>query len=558
MARHNVAAVRRESRLKVAIVSASALGMLVGIFLVARLVFGLIEDLGSDTLGGNLHLSDLVFSRLLGFFAAVLLGLLVFSNALIAYAAFFRSREMPPLLLAPLTVTEIFYGRFVECVVFSSWASAFLGAPALMAYGLAVEASWGFYFGAVAFFIPFVVIPAAVGAILCFLAVRVVLYLHRRASILLAALLVLSGAIGGILRGRWLESNLQEPEEWRRWLEVLEAARHPYLPSFWLAEGTLATATGRWTDALFYLLLLIANALFLAWLASLVAERHFFAAWSMLVSDDQAPPRVASQSAGGGSRASLERLLSLLPQPRQALWIKDLRLFWRDPAQWSQFLIFFGVMALYVLNAGGQKTLAGLGEKWLSLGVVLNVAACLLILASLTSRFVYPLVSLEGKRFWILGLAPLGIRFLVWQKFWLSLVTCGFFTLGLTLLTVWRLGLEPATAGLVLLAVGAATSALCGLAVGLGSLYANFREDNPARVVSGMGGTLNFLLSALFIVWATAILAGALVGQKLAAEMPDQLLWLHRLPALLLLSSAFFTTWLPMRMGIRHLERTDF
>ena len=30
--------------------------------------------------------------------------------------------------------------------------------------------------------------------------------------------------------------------------------------------------------------------------------------------------------------------------------LKALKPFWRDPAQWSQFLIFFGIMALYLAN----------------------------------------------------------------------------------------------------------------------------------------------------------------------------------------------------------------
>ena len=44
-----------------------------------------------------------------------------------------------------------------------------------------------------------------------------------------------------------------------------------------------------------------------------------------------------------------------------------------------------------------------------------------------------------------------------------------------------------------------ASFARAGLAGGVGSLYPNFEEDNPARMVSGMGGTLNFLLSVGYI-----------------------------------------------------------
>src|SRR5260221_422341 len=50
--------------------------------------------------------------------------------------------------------------------------------------------------------------------------------------------------------------------------------------------------------------------------------------------------------------------------------------------------------------------------------------------------------------------------------------------------------------------------ALCGIAVGVGALFPNFssgstanrRDDNPARIVSGFGGTFCFILSLLYIV----------------------------------------------------------
>jgi len=50
--------------------------------------------------------------------------------------------------------------------------------------------------------------------------------------------------------------------------------------------------------------------------------------------------------------------------------------------------------------------------------------------------------------------------------------------------------------------------ALCGIAVGIGALFPNFtsgstanrRDDNPARIVSGFGGTFCFILSLVYII----------------------------------------------------------
>ncbi len=108
--------------------------------------------------------------RLLSFFAFAVFVLLIFSNAVISYATLFRSREMPVLVLAPGgRPPNCSSAASLECVTFSSWASAFLGTPILLAYGLASRAPPFFYLASVLFYLPFVVIPAALGSLITLL-----------------------------------------------------------------------------------------------------------------------------------------------------------------------------------------------------------------------------------------------------------------------------------------------------------------------------------------------------------------------------------------------------
>jgi len=50
------------------------------------------------------------------------------------------------------------------------------------------------------------------------------------------------------------------------------------------------------------------------------------------------------------------------------------------------------------------------------------------------------------------------------------------------------------------LAIAIPAAALCGLAVGLGALFPNLKEDNPSKIVSGFGGTLCLVISFGYIV----------------------------------------------------------
>jgi len=552
IARHTLASVRHESKLKVVVVSSFAAALWLGIFFGARWGFGLFETFGAELLGeGRLSLGDLVTARLLAIFALALWVMLIFSNVLIAYSTLYRSREVPYLVQSPISTSSFFLGRFAECVSFSSWASAYLGSALLLAYGLETEAPWGYYAALPAFYLPFVILPAAMGAILAILGVRLLVRLERRH--VMVAGIVLGGVVFGTFRERLRMPDLSDAGSLQALVEILGRAQSPFLPSSWLAQGVLAAATGEIGEALFQLLLLGANALLATWVAVEVANGFFYRGWADLAGAAEGRPR-------GGVRgiwAWLDRLLAPLPAPLRVLVSKDVKLFWRDPAQWSQFVLFFGVMGLYVANLSGAREAAAqpIWRGWVGL---LNTGAAMLILATLTTRFVYPLVSLEGQRLWILGLAPISLRGVVWQKFWLSAATTAVFSVGLALFSARALGLGAAEFWISVVAVAAATLALSGLSVGLGSLYPNFDEDNPARIVSGLGGTLNFVLSLVYVIAVVAAEAVIFHWPRLEPHLPaGSFAWAVSAVLGWIVLLTLLAWLLPMALGLRHLERIE-
>jgi len=78
-------------------------------------------------------------------------------------------------------------------------------------------------------------------------------------------------------------------------------------------------------------------------------------------------------------------------------------------------------------------------------------------------------------------------------------------------------------------------------------LYPNFKDANPAKIVSGFGGTLCLVLSSLYILASVALLifgAGGLHGRASWA--------LESTTAFVLLS--FLIGWLPLRYGLQRLK----
>jgi ABC-2 type transport system permease protein len=180
----------------------------------------------------------------------------------------------------------------------------------------------------------------------------------------------------------------------------------------------------------------------------------------------------------------------------------------------------------------------------------LNLGACSLNLATLTTRFVYPQFSLEGKRLWIVGMAPLGMAQVVKTKFWLAAGTSLMVTLGLISLSCYMLDMTWERTIYFGVAVTVMTFTLTGLAVGLGVLYPNFKEENPSKIVSGFGGTFCLVLSFLYILGSVILLAFATPWS--GTSFPAQSQVLACLGGFALLSVGL--GWIPLHMGLRRVR----
>src|SRR6185503_4988668 len=154
----------------------------------------------------------------------------------------------------------------------------------------------------------------------------------------------------------------------------------------------------------------------------------------------------------------------------RALVVKDFRMFWRDTAQWAQSLMLFGLLAVYIFNLRHFSQQLS-NPFWTHLVSYLNLGACALNLATLTTRFVYPQFSLEGRRLWIIGMAPLGLRRVVKVKYWLASIASLVVTLTLITLSCHLLKMTLDQIAFFAAIITVMTFSLTGLAVGLGVLY---------------------------------------------------------------------------------------
>ncbi len=481
---------RRDSVAKVAVI-ACGLVLVVAIgYLVALHSFRFIEAI--PPIGVQLN------SRLLGLLFLVLFTMVALSNAIVSYTSLFIAGETRFFFENPLPPVLIFATKVLESIVFSGWATLVLCYPILAAFGVVRNAPASYYVESAAILLLFIlfcgVAGAGVSTILLSLVRR---WTPRRITVVASGLTLLIG--WGFLRSFDFGSLNGEENilALSRFTMSLSALQSSFFPSTWATSGILAAVTGEHREVLFNAGLLIANTAIFAPLLSWYADSIYSRRWM-----------VTSEGAAGTGRADgrrVERRASFEdPDPIGSLVRKDLLTFARDPAQLSQFVLFLLLTVVYVLSLV-QIPSTLFSAKWRIILYFSNIAAISLILSSFTSRFLFPLISLEGKAFWIVGLAPVPRALLVDQK-----VRFG------RLLIVGLGGVAGVCSCLCLgyhfeqtisavFTITLAAWILTALAVGFGAAFPNMNEDNPARIAVGFGGTLNFFASAIAVIILIAI-----------------------------------------------------
>ena len=108
----------------------------------------------------------------------------------------------------------------------------------------------------------------------------------------------------------------------------------------------------------------------------------------------------------------------LAPQS-EALLKKEYFQFLREPSQWVHLLVMLVLTAVYVVAVGNLNLRLRVPEVQLLTYLVLFAFGGFLT-SSVALRFVFPMVSLEGKSFWLLLSAPIDRKKVYGIKFILS------------------------------------------------------------------------------------------------------------------------------------------
>ncbi len=434
-----------------------------------------------------------------------LFAMLVVSNLITGIATIYRSEEIPFLFARPVSHRRVFLSRFMDNLTYSSWSLAVMGVPLIIAWGWVMDIPVFMTTILIIFGLgPLILISAEIGVTILIMLV----FLIRLTSARLVTIMMTLILVGSIIfvinerrQGLIVEGKIRTSAAEQYISTLSQESKSPLTPPSWLATAMRETRKGNNSRILFLLTLLtLTSIVWLRWLVVL-SSRVYYPSWAAF--EDFTGRKSHYQSQKSAYRFTRK----ILPNPLNAMLLKDVLMFVRNPSQWGQFLILVAFLMVYLLNLIYVSSRFNFDNPhWKILVLFLNFAFTGFILATLAVRFVFPLISLEGHGFWVVRGAPVSVNMLFWEKFFLAFVIF----MGLCEIIVWITNqvLNVTQAMMILTTVGTFLMgvALTGLGIGMGALFPDFKEESPMRIASTPGGVLTVVISLLYVAIMVAIL----------------------------------------------------
>ena len=458
-------------------------------------------------------------------------------------------------MAAPLNWFRLYLSKLTETAIHASWMVILIALPVLAAYGVVFHGGPMFIFVAVAALLPFLVLPAVLGAAAMLVLVNV--FPARRTRDMLGVI-ALAAAGGLILLVRVIRPELLFQPGGLGQITSSLAALHvpagPFMPTRW-ASDMLMNWLQHVADPLPVVLLYTTAAAFVI-MGGWLHGRLFRSGYSMA---REGAERFGANTVG---RRVAAALLAPLPTARREFLLKDLRLFFRDPTQWGQLILVVLLVAVYVLNIRALPIFShGRAPLFLvTLIVFLNLGLSGFVLAAIAARFVFPAISLEGRQMWLLRSAPIDPRALFRSKYWMTALPLA--VLGATITTVTDLMLH-ASAFMLLVSVGTIvlfTLAATALALTFGTFYPQFTSENAAQIPTSFGGVA-FMMSAVSLLGLIITIEAVPVAGYLRARQFGETFGISPgvvLALAIVIALCAATTVVSLRLGMRRMQEIEF
>ena len=497
------------------------------------------------------RVGDELIVQLVNLVFITLFMMVLFSGLIVSLSVYYLSRDLELLHSLPIPIRSLVTARYFQCMANSSWMVLLFSLPMFAAYGSHFEVSWDYYLYLIFNLVPFIAIPCLL-AVLAIMVLMKVYPTHKTHQVM--TFLGIFFLVGVVVYLRFLSQDKffgqdVSDEQIMAFVASLKAPDYPFLPSNWITRGLSGWVEGKREMPFMQTSLLwgVAGGLFVLHLW--VASRIYFQGWCLV--------QVGRGTPLEGRRTKRKTFFQNLPlsAPGRALLNKDLKIFARDPEQWSQLFILFALVCVYIFNIMHLPLENKVLREVVS---VLNVGLVGFVMAALISRFVFTSPSVEGKSFWSIYTRPVTMQKFLAGKFWMFFPPLLFIAELLVVVSNQLLEVDAFVMRVSVIGVFLLTLGLTSLGLGLGTLYPEFDHENISEISSSTGGVLFMILALSYI--GVVLMLGA---RPLYVHFNEKFLFksIGGLEVPICYTLILILTWaiahIPLRLGIRSLNARD-
>ena len=446
---------------------------------------------------GQFLMHEFISIILFMFFMAVHIG-----NIVVSYSTLFKSSEVQFLFTKPIKPSIIFSIKFLDNFFYSS--------TTLILILLSVFAGYAVYFNlslstfAVILFLnilPFLISAGALGVIILLIIMKLAVKIGLRKIFLSLSAIYLTFLIGFFQVTSPVELVNEVfkyyPDINRYFMELIPPYIK-YLPNHWLSDSLFWIVNNNIEQALKPMLMQMSLAIILILIALFLGKRWYYSVWLTSFR------KIQLKKKPNKKYINLFEQKSFFRDQIESLLKKDWLTFVREPSQVIHFVVLM-VLILLFISSVSSVTLLGSYSYYLQSIVYMSVFLFnVLLISTLSLRFVFPLISLEGIAFWKIKSSPVNIH----RYFLIRLIPYMIFIFIISQLLSFFSNIQFS---IYLKIVSALINALIvpGLVFlnfGLGAYFADYKEKNPIRISSSQGASITFMGVLILLV----ILVGGL------------------------------------------------
>ncbi len=308
--------------------------------------------------------------------------MLILSSLISTLNIFFLSKDLHLLLSSPLPSRKVFAWKAVEVAATSSLMVVFFSLPVLFAYSYYFAPSIIAIAAMLVTFLLFIVSGVLVGIIIGFIVPAFISVRKLQPVLSVVSILLISGIV--ILLRLMRPEQFGNPTAVRDLVEYmggLQVRGASWFPFSWIARAFHMLAK---PDFIGFLKEIAPFALIISFFGLFIyflQKKYYLTLFDKLNKGDS------------GTYRSTWKTTRWLSPDYHALLKKEVKTFWRTPAQWSQLLVVGAIVIVFVLNIKGIP-LPHPSVK--NLIAYLNLGMSAFIVAGLNSRFTFTSIPMES------------------------------------------------------------------------------------------------------------------------------------------------------------------